>query len=71
MIYSEPVPPATVSLINLSLSYYMYVHSSVQQYITTVYTIMIVLNVSKTSVDRSATAVHVKLYNKLTSVYQR
>ena len=37
----------------------------------TVNTITILLNVIKSSVDRSATAVYVKLCNKFTSVHQK
>ena len=42
-----------------------------QEHITTVNTITILLNVIKSSVGRSATAVYVKLCNKFTSVHQK
>ena len=37
----------------------------------TVNTITIVLNVIKSSIDRSVTARYVKLYNKFISVYEK
>ena len=43
----------------------------VQDNITIVNTITIALNVIKSNADRSATAMHVKLYNKFTSVNQK
>ena len=43
----------------------------VQDNITIVNTITIALNVIKSNADRSATAMHVKLCNKFTSVNQK